>query len=185
MTTDPIDTSHDDDDDFFGDGDDEDNDDLNDFDRRAMEERHKTIGYVDAFDAHKEERLQEGFEAGYRESYDASILLGRSLGSMIARGKLSMMMNEATATEQKKNTDSMLDGALKARDVLQAFDEEAAAVSSGKKIKRETNASASDGSNDVDATTPGSEVPQGSDWDAQLSKFKQCEDELWRLKLTM
>jgi len=38
------------------------------------------IGFLDAFDESKDERLQQGFEDGYRETFDVSLRVGKQLG---------------------------------------------------------------------------------------------------------
>ena len=93
----------DDDDEFFGNQDDSDveydgGDTTNDKDfassglalheSRAREERMKTIGYLDAYDANKDTLLQEGFEKGYRESIESAMRIGESLGKASALAKL-------------------------------------------------------------------------------------------------
>jgi len=55
---------------------------------RATEDRFRTIGYHEAYDQSKEERLQEGFEAGYRDSFDAAFRVGEILGREAMGAKL-------------------------------------------------------------------------------------------------
>jgi hypothetical protein len=92
-----------DDDEFFG------NDDeayqaefrpgLETHEDRAKEEEYRNIGYLEAFETNKEARLQEGFEAGYRETFDAALRIGELLGQSTFPSKLSNnVQTEATAT---------------------------------------------------------------------------------------
>lgn len=62
----------------------------------AAQERFRIIGYHEAYDKTKDEKLQEGFEAGYRESFDTAYRIGEMLGS-------------ATATTAHRNPKSTLD----------------------------------------------------------------------------
>lgn len=50
--------------------------------QRAGEETYRNMGFLEAFDAAKELRLQDGFEAGYRETVGASTRIGHILGSL-------------------------------------------------------------------------------------------------------
>jgi len=46
------------------------------------------LGYVESYDDTKEVRLQEGFEAGYRQTFDASLRVGDLFGQWMARAEL-------------------------------------------------------------------------------------------------
>ena len=65
---------------------------------RAREERLKTVGYLDAYDANKEILLQEGFEQGYRESFECAVRIGRCLGEASAMAKLIRPKQEQSIT---------------------------------------------------------------------------------------
>ena len=43
------------------------------------------MGYLEAYDATKEERLQEGFEVGYRESVELAQSIGLHMGRLVGR----------------------------------------------------------------------------------------------------
>ena len=55
------------------------------------------IGYLEAFDRTKEEKLQEGFEAGYRQTLHDAIAIGRKLGKV----NLSSTMNNSHDDDTK------------------------------------------------------------------------------------
>ena len=114
---------HDDGDEFFGnDGDDDDNSnylDLADRESRAKEEELKKIAYVEGYDDNKETRLQEGFEAGYKETFEAAMRIGNFLGSSVARTKFSTDANY-TSIESK---DASIDIARRIRQFLKTFEE--------------------------------------------------------------
>ena len=57
---------------------------------RALEERFRKIGYHEGYDAAKETKLQEGFEAGYKETFALSKQIGALLGKMTMKSKLDM-----------------------------------------------------------------------------------------------
>jgi hypothetical protein len=82
------------DDEFFGNDDDEvdshrgNSDAMAKYDTRARETQFKNVGYLEAYEASKETRLQEGFETGYREVYDNSIRVGELLGEITAASLL-------------------------------------------------------------------------------------------------
>jgi hypothetical protein len=93
-----------DEDEFFGDQ--EENDDnvhtssssyygrLGDQEVLARENEMKNIGYLEAHEETKEQRLQEGFEAGYRETFDAAMRVGKLLGQATARARLHQEQQE-------------------------------------------------------------------------------------------
>eukprot|EP00977_Amphora_coffeiformis_P028287 scaffold34921_cov162-Amphora_coffeaeformis.AAC.21 len=55
---------------------------------RALAERFKKIGFHEGYDAAKETKLQEGFEAGYKETFALSKEIGTLLGKMTMKSKL-------------------------------------------------------------------------------------------------
>ena len=72
-----------DDDEFFGDQDGEDNGSfggLSEYELKAKEEEIKKLAYLQSYDEKKELRLQEGFEAGYQETFDSAFRIGKLLG---------------------------------------------------------------------------------------------------------
>lgn len=82
-------TKQDEEDEFFGN---DDSDNEVDFmalqEGKAAERNLQTTAYLDAFDEHKEARLQQGFEAGYREVHALAHQLGERLGKLVARAKI-------------------------------------------------------------------------------------------------
>ena len=52
---------------------------------RSNEAAFHKMGYLEAYDATKEERLQEGFEVGFREAADHAHSIGRRLGRLVGR----------------------------------------------------------------------------------------------------
>lgn len=80
-------------DDFFGDdGHDDGNGDdyagLAEQESKAVSAQLSNIAYLEAFEEHKEVRLQEGFEAGYRDVFAIALRLGCRLGEVSAQSKL-------------------------------------------------------------------------------------------------
>lgn len=55
---------------------------------RAQNDRFRKIGYHEAYEAAKEERLQEGFEDGYLETFAISKEVGAWLGKMAMNSKI-------------------------------------------------------------------------------------------------
>mmetsp|Transcript_61411 Transcript_61411/g.181532 ORF Transcript_61411/g.181532 Transcript_61411/m.181532 type:complete len:154 (-) Transcript_61411:317-778(-) len=53
---------------------------------RSGEENFRNLGYHEAFDAAKENLLQQGFEAGFRETISSSMRIGSTLGSLVVAG---------------------------------------------------------------------------------------------------
>ena len=49
----------------------------------AVARRFQTMGYHEAYDAHQEDRLQEGFESGYKESFEDSLAIGNMVGRVV------------------------------------------------------------------------------------------------------
>jgi flagellar biosynthesis/type III secretory pathway protein FliH len=80
-------TNEDYDDEFFG-NDSTETDFMATQESKAAERNLQNTAYLDAFDEHKEDRLQEGFESGYREVHELARQLGEQLGRMVARGKI-------------------------------------------------------------------------------------------------
>ena len=61
---------------------------LTEYEIRSESEAFRKIGYLEAYDGVKEERLQDGFEWGYRESISTAETVGRALGEMVALGTI-------------------------------------------------------------------------------------------------
>lgn len=82
------------DDEFFGAQDEEDEGcaDFGDMAKHEIQARHhqlRTSGFLDAFDESKEELLQEGFEAGFLETFELGKRLGLMLGKAATQNKLA------------------------------------------------------------------------------------------------
>ena len=82
-------------DEFFGnqEEDDDENHGGNDFgalgrhESRAKDRDLAAIGYFESYDETKDSRIQEGFEAGYRQTFDASLRVGELFGQWMAQAE--------------------------------------------------------------------------------------------------
>lgn len=81
-----MDCCGDDDDEFFGDQED---DRRSEKESAAEAERLKVAGYHDTFEDSHNSALQDGFNAGYTDSFDTAVSIGRLLGRLVAHNKLS------------------------------------------------------------------------------------------------
>ena len=54
---------------------------------QAAEKRYRKLGYHEAYDAHKDDRIQEGFVDGYREAYANAIKIGEQLGKAVVESR--------------------------------------------------------------------------------------------------
>ena len=70
--------------------------DMGKHDQRAKHHELKTAGFHDAFDESKEEQLQEGFEAGFLESFEA----GRAIGQLLGRASTTAILMHASSSSQ-------------------------------------------------------------------------------------
>ena len=98
------DNDSDSDDEFFGAQDEEDDGcaDFGDMAKHEIQARHhqlRTSGYLDAFDESKEELLQEGFEAGFLETFELGKKLGLILGKVATQSKLAPNESKETASQ--------------------------------------------------------------------------------------
>ena len=75
---------------------------------RANEAAFRKMGYLEAYDATKEERLQEGFEAGYRETVDVATSVGLRLGRLV--GRTAAVAGAASTGSQGKYGDDTTGG---------------------------------------------------------------------------
>lgn len=83
----------DEDDEFFGDQNEEDDNNgpfggLSKYELQAKEEEMKKLGFLESYDEKKGERLQEGFEAGYQETFDPAFRIGELLGRLTVSAKI-------------------------------------------------------------------------------------------------
>ena len=75
---------------------------------RANEAAFRKMGYLEAYDATKEERLQGGFEAGYRETVDVATSVGLRLGRLV--GRTASVAGAASTGSQGKYGDDTTGG---------------------------------------------------------------------------
>lgn len=75
---------------------------------RANEAAFRKMGYLEAYDATKEERLQGGFEAGYRETVDVATSVGLRLGRLV--GRTAAVAGAASTGSQGKYGDDTTGG---------------------------------------------------------------------------
>lgn len=79
-------------DDFFGAQYDNDKDDNNEMTHRhqvAMEHQFENIGFLEAFERTQEDRLQEGFDAGYRDCAAVAKRVGICWGKICAKNAVA------------------------------------------------------------------------------------------------
>ena len=57
---------------------------LSQHENLSKEKTFFNLGYLEAFDRTKEEKLQEGFEAGYRQTLHDAIAIGHKLGKVVS-----------------------------------------------------------------------------------------------------
>jgi hypothetical protein len=94
-----------DEDEFFGSQDDEGEfGALGQHDDLAKDHALKTIGYFESYDETKDILLQEGFEAGYRETYDAALRVGKLFGKLSAETQL--LSGKTTESESKQSSEA-------------------------------------------------------------------------------
>ena len=104
----------DDDDEFFGNQDEEDKGcELADREVAARAEEMKNKSFLESYDAHKEVRLQTGFEVGYGEAFGAAFRIGEILGeanTAFLRRRRRGREKERKARESKDSTSAIEDG---------------------------------------------------------------------------
>lgn len=83
----------DDDDDFFGSQNDETDayGDLGTYELKSKQNEIEKISYLQAYDDHAESRLQDGFEAGYRESFATAYRIGQTMGKQMTLERFKLM----------------------------------------------------------------------------------------------
>ena len=76
---------------------------------RSHETSIKTLSYLDGYDETKEERIQDGFSNGYKQSFHDAYNVGCNLGSLCARAALDELKmkpdsenKDATTTTNEK-----------------------------------------------------------------------------------
>ena len=95
-----IDETHDDD--FLED----DEDGLAEFDCRANEQQNRSLGFLEAFEASKEDMLQEGFESGYQQTFEVSVTIGELLAEAVFEGNTKVVDRIRTFLETKDRSES-------------------------------------------------------------------------------
>jgi hypothetical protein len=108
---------NDDGDEFFGDqdGDDDFGGLLGEREHLARQNELKTVGYVESYDETKETRLQEGFQMGYRETFDVALRIGQLLGQATFRARLEQTQSNSSEDDA---TSSSQTAAKQVRDFL-------------------------------------------------------------------
>jgi flagellar biosynthesis/type III secretory pathway protein FliH len=90
------------DDDFLED----DNDAMPDFESRAKEQQNRSLGFLEAFEASKEEMLQQGFESGYQQTFEESVKVGELLAEAVLEGKTKVVDRIRTFLETMDRSES-------------------------------------------------------------------------------
>ena len=104
MPTNPSSNAEEEDDDFFGEEAEDDNygGQLNSglalAESRALEERFRKFGFHEAYDAAKEERLQDGFEDGYVASFPLAMEIGAIFGKAVMESKMKNLKGETSSS---------------------------------------------------------------------------------------
>mmetsp|Transcript_17088 Transcript_17088/g.41576 ORF Transcript_17088/g.41576 Transcript_17088/m.41576 type:complete len:150 (+) Transcript_17088:26-475(+) len=84
----------DDDDDFFGSQDNDDGDEygnLGKYEVKSKQDEIEKVAFLQAYDDHAESRLQEGFEAGYQESFATAYRIGQMMGKHMTLERFKLM----------------------------------------------------------------------------------------------
>ena len=90
------------DDDFL----DDEHDGLPEFDCRAIEQQNRSLGFLEAFEASKEDMLQEGFESGYQQTFDVSVTIGELLAEAAFEGNSNVVDTIRTFLETMDRNES-------------------------------------------------------------------------------
>jgi hypothetical protein len=69
-------------------------------DAAALAERFRNVGFHETYEEYQEVRLQEGFEAGYRETFDVSVRIGEILGNLAMKAKRAENEKEYVGDEK-------------------------------------------------------------------------------------
>ena len=111
--------SHDEEDDFFGTVEEdevadhrcEDGHELNSglaiAESTATSQHFQTIGFHETYEENKDNKLQEGFEAGYRENVDISMRIGELLGELTMRTRLKDCYDGHTGSAAYVHSESL------------------------------------------------------------------------------
>jgi hypothetical protein len=73
-----------------------------------MQCRFHTVGFHEAYDKSKEERLQDGFQDGYQDVYETATRIGNLLGESIVQSELGELQRrqEPSHSQPAKNVGS-------------------------------------------------------------------------------
>jgi hypothetical protein len=82
-------------------------DDMTDYESRATGEKFRNMGFLETFEHAKEIQLQQGFEAGYRRTFDVSMRIGEILGRASA-SKFQASANDESSTELQEISSEIL-----------------------------------------------------------------------------
>ena len=75
-------------------------------DYRSREASVKKLSYLDGYDETKEEKLQDGFSHGYRQSFNDAFRIGRRLGSLCAKAALDESLTLGLQPEKNDASDA-------------------------------------------------------------------------------
>mmetsp|Transcript_50629 Transcript_50629/g.107879 ORF Transcript_50629/g.107879 Transcript_50629/m.107879 type:complete len:178 (+) Transcript_50629:94-627(+) len=76
---------------------------------RSREESVRNLSYLDGYDETKEEKLQDGFSEGYRQSFNDALRIGRRLGYLGAKAalgeSLTLVLQPGISNDKSHATD--------------------------------------------------------------------------------
>eukprot|EP00980_Cylindrotheca_fusiformis_P009877 scaffold2186_cov113-Cylindrotheca_fusiformis.AAC.5 len=114
-----------DDDEFFGNqevGDDDFYGGLSKYELQSKEEEMKKIAFLQSYDETSESKVQEGFEAGYQETFDSAFRIGTLLGEMVTAEKFKV--DSGSGSQIEKSTPPV-QASRKVRRFVTSFQERA------------------------------------------------------------
>ena len=150
---------------------------------RANEAAFRKMGYLEAYDATREERLQEGFEAGYREAVDVAASVGMRLGRLVGRTAAVAVATTSAGRQGKRGGDSEDDGGDNCDDDNgERVEKEAAAAA---RLTAKTIRTFLDGqlTQPSDAVSPDEALQQVRDLEKEVNQ-QFCEEEATALRDT-
>lgn len=77
--------------------------DLGEHEIHAKHNELKNVGFLDAYDEFKESRLQEGFEFGFLESFEAGKIIGKMIGEVGTLEKVDERQSENESSLSSNN----------------------------------------------------------------------------------
>ena len=81
---------------------------IADHEYRSREASIKTLSYLDGYDETKEEKLQNGFSDGYRQSFSDAFRIGRALGSTCAKAALDESLTLGLQSGNRDRSDKSI-----------------------------------------------------------------------------